>query len=105
MEEVKKYIECIKELIAFQKSNKIDLDKDIVVAVINQVGIDCRNSVLTNNQNNVNKEKIPTESVNMELATEKQKALLKKLGIAFEKQLTKKEADMVIKEYNKNKDY
>lgn len=94
MSETQKYLNTLKEIADFDKTNKLNLSENIIIAIINQTGIDYRQ----NKDKDIDKEKefIP--------ATEPQKVLLTKLKIKFDKNISKKEADRLIKEYNKNKE-
>lgn len=95
MTETQKYLDCLKEIKTFSK----DLDKDIVVAIINQVGIDSR---LNLQSNDLTKREAETkEPVKTFIpATEGQVKALK-LMKKFKEGMSKQEAWKIINESNK----
>jgi len=97
MKITQKYLDILGELKGFSK----ELDKDVVIEIIRQIGIDSR---LQKNDKEIKKIVKEKDNENIEPATEKQIKLLNKLKIKFGKNLTKKEAWAIIHyESKKNK--
>lgn len=84
--EATKYLEVLKEIRDFDKANKLNLDKEIVITILQEVGKDYR-AVKTE----------VTDRKKVEDITPKQKALLEKLG-KYKEGMTKQEAFTIIKE-------
>ena len=96
---VKFYIDALKEIIELSKSEGLKLEEDIVIAILEQIGIDRReenrNKPMYNRQV-VDRPNIPP--VPQEVATPKQVQFLKNIH-KYKPGITKNEATIIIRQH------
>lgn len=99
MIETTKYLNALKEIADFDKSNKLNLDKEIVAEIIRQIGIDYR----LQNKDNPTKHETKESIKEFIPATEGQVQALKNMN-KFKEGLSKSEAWNIIHESSNKKE-
>jgi len=101
---VKEYFEILKEIKKTEKKEKVQLSENLVITILQEMGKDRR----TRNYNKKPSQapESPKKEQDKELATEKQKKALDRIGIDYDEDITKREAWKILNDYkNQNWDY
>lgn len=85
--QIRQYFELFKQLESLEKEYKLNLSEQSILTIVQEYGKDLRT-----NQIGEQKKAVPQ----IELATEKQKEMLKRLKVKYPENLTKKEASKII---------